>query len=129
MCGSKLLFFCPSRGFASELGVAEVASPPAPIGVSHTTVPGSAPCRVLPLPSAPTTSTRPRTVVVTCDVPCACNPVAPAHNIAPQTNILRSLIVHGSSLTAHPGTLQRLPAMASYRAASIRLKKELPSSD
>src|ERR1035438_2130249 len=85
MCGSKLLFFCTSRGFAAELGVAVVASPPAPvvvIGVSHTTVPGIAPCRVLPALPAPMTSTRPRTVVVvTCVVACECNPAAPAHNI------------------------------------------------
>src|SRR5258706_2290749 len=100
MCGSKLLFFCTSRGFAAELGCGTVvASPPAPvIGVSHTTVPGIAPCRVLPLPSAPMTSTRPRTVVVvTCDVACACNPVTPAHNIATQIKILLWLIVDGSS--------------------------------
>src|SRR5229473_8471061 len=130
MCGSKLLFFCASRRFADETGVAVVASPPAPaIGVSHTTVPGIAPCRVLPLPSAPMTSTRPRTVVVaTCDVACTRNPVAPAHNIATQINILLWLIVDGSSLTIHLGVLQRLLARASYRAVSIHLlKKELPS--
>src|SRR5260370_25964478 len=100
MWGSKLLFFCSSRGFADGLGgAAVVASPPAPvIGVSHTTVPGIAPCRVLPLPSAPMTSTRPRTVVVatcdvTCDVACTRNPVAPAHNIATPINTLLWLIV------------------------------------
>src|ERR1035437_1428538 len=99
MCGSKLLFFCPSRGFAGgfagELGVAVVASPDAPvIGVIHTTVPGIAPCRVLPAPPAPMTSTRPRTVVV---VACACNPAAPAHNIATQIKILLWFIVDSSS--------------------------------
>src|SRR5258708_4617437 len=131
MCGSKLLFFCTSRGFADgPAGAVVVASlPPPVIGISHTTVPGSAPCRVLSLPSAPTTSTRPRTVVVvTCDVACACNPVAPAHNIAIQINnlILLSLIVDGSSLTARH--FRRLLARASYCAVSIHLlKKELPS--
>src|SRR6202165_85719 len=96
----KLLFFAPSRGLADGLGAAAVvASPPAPvIRVSHTTVPGIAPCRVLPLPSAPMTSTRPRTVVVAtcdvaCDVACTRNPVAPAHNIATQINTLLWLIV------------------------------------
>src|ERR1700674_952210 len=98
MGGSKLLFFSTSRGLPDGLGgAAVVASPPAPvIGVSHTTVPGIAPCRVLPLPSAPMTSTRPRTVVVatcdaTCDVACTRNPVAPAHNIATQINIILCL--------------------------------------
>src|ERR1700674_6135602 len=100
MGGSKLLFFCTRRGFAGGLGgAAVVASPPAPvIRVSHTPVPGIAPCRVLPLPSAPMTSTRPRTVVVAtcdvaCDVACTRNPVAPAHNIATQINTLLWLIV------------------------------------
>src|ERR1035437_6506285 len=102
MCGSKLLFFCTSRGFAEGLGIAVTASPPAPvvvIGVSHTTVPGIAPCRVLPVPPAPMTSTRPRTVVVvTCVVACAGNPAAPAHNIATQIRILLWLIAHLSFL-------------------------------
>src|SRR5258708_3439172 len=105
MCGWKLLFFCTSRrnvaGLAVGLAGAAVASPPAPaivIGVSHTTVPGIAPCRVLPLASpAPMTSTRPRTVVVTRVVACACNPVALAHNIATQIHLLLWLIVAGSS--------------------------------
>src|SRR5258708_4272743 len=106
MCGSKLLFLCTSRGFAGELAGK----------------PGTS-------PSAPMTSTRPRTVVVvSCDVACACNPVAPAHNIATQTNILISLIVDDSSVTAPLGVTQHLLAMASYRAASIHpLKRGLPS--
>src|ERR1700730_11384990 len=106
MWGSKLLFFCTSREFAGGAGVAAVvASPPAPvIAVNHTTVPGIVACRVLPLPSAPATSTWPRTIVVvicddTCDVACACNAAAPTHNIAPQINklIFLWLIVDGSS--------------------------------
>src|ERR1035437_6974694 len=76
MCGSKLLFFCTSRGFCAGLagGLAEgfggaAVSPPTPvavIGVSQTTVPGIVPC-LLPAPPAPMTSTRPRTVVVAVD--------------------------------------------------------------
>jgi hypothetical protein len=43
------------------------------------------------------TSTRPRTVVVvTWVVTCACNPVAPAHSIAAQIQLLLWLIVDGS---------------------------------
>src|SRR5260221_13760886 len=119
MCGSKLLFLGTGRGLAGNLAGKPGTSPPPPvIGVSHPTVPGIAPRRVFALPSTPTTSTRPRTVVVvSCDVACACNPVAPAHNIATQTNILISLIVDNSSVTAHLGVTQHLLAMASCRAA------------
>src|SRR5713226_2940647 len=128
MCGSKLLFFCASRRFADETGVAVVASPPAPaIGVSHTTVPGIAPCRVLPLPSAPMTSTRPRTVVVaTCDVACTRNPIAPAHNIATQINTLLWLIVdaHLSFIASSRGGFlpRRFCPSSQKRTPIIRLR-------
>ncbi len=117
MCGSKLLFFCTIRGFsggfAGELGVAVVASPDAPvIGVIHTTVPGIAPCRVLPAPPAPMTSTRPRTVVV---VACACNPAAPAHNIATQIKILLWFIVDSSSDGSSQLLTMPLPSISSKK--------------
>src|SRR5271169_2343544 len=120
MCGSKLLFFCTSRGFCAGLAGAPaedsaattVASPLAPItgsGVSHTTVPGIVPCRLLPLPVASMTSTRPRTVVVAARVvSCARNPAAPAHNIATQIKILLWLIVAGPSWFVVPCSLLRL---------------------
>jgi len=108
MCGSKLLFFCTSRRFGSgiaaglmdELGV-PAASPADPvigaaIGVSHTTVPGMAACRVLPA-----TSTRPCTDAVDAGsvadacvaAVCACSPSAPAYTIAnASTNFLWLII-------------------------------------
>src|ERR1035441_9097788 len=101
MKGSKILFFCTSRGFcagpAGGLGGTAGASLPAPvIGVSHTTVPGIAPCRVLP---APMTSTRPRTVVAAaCVVAWACNPAPPAHITATQIRTPLGLILESSSL-------------------------------
>src|SRR4029077_20860582 len=133
MWGSKLLFFCTSRGFADGLGGAAVAasSPAAVIGVSHTTVPGTAPRRVLPLLSAPMTSTRPRTVVVatcdaTCDVAGTGNPVAPAHNIATQINTLLGLIVdaHLSFIASSRGGFlpHRFCPSSQKRTPIIRLR-------
>jgi hypothetical protein len=67
------------------------------------------------------TSTRPRTVaVVTVVGACACNPVAPEHNIAAQIRIPLWLIVDNSPLMAH---VSFLPCILTMPFPSIGSKK------
>src|SRR5208282_957386 len=128
MCGSKLLFFCTRRGVCAGLaGASGVAttSPVAVTGVSHTTVSGIVPCRLLL--ASPITSTRPRTVaVVTCVVVCARNPAAPIHNIAieVQIKILLCLIVT-RPLQARSLQLVYIRSLTSHRSLSRFLPRIL----
>jgi hypothetical protein len=135
MCGSKLLFFCTSRGFCAGLA----GGLPWRTRRRHSSFASRSRHRRQPhhrarnrsLPRLPARAGDLDAAVHQrcrgyCVVACACNPTAPAHNIATQIRIVLWLIVERSSSMAHLSFLMWL----SCRATRInRLKKELPSSD